>query len=96
MNKFSSMFGQVLQVFSKKDFYSAVKDTGAEKGQRGTNDNTNGLLRQYFPKGVDFRNISDKEIAIAVKKINNRSGKCLSYRTPHEVYFQALRSGDAL
>ena len=35
MNKFSSMFGQVLQIFSKKDFYSAVKETGAEKGAKG-------------------------------------------------------------
>ena len=35
MNKFNSMFGQVLQIFSKKDFYSAVKDTGAEKGAKG-------------------------------------------------------------
>ena len=35
MNKFSSMFGQVLQIFSKKDFHSAVKDTKAEKGAKG-------------------------------------------------------------
>jgi IS30 family transposase len=59
--------------------------------QRGTNENTNGLLRQYFPKGTDFRNISEKDIAIVVKKLNNRPRKCLNYRTPHEVYCQALR-----
>lgn len=35
MNKFSSMFGQVLQIFSKRDFYSTVKETGAQKGAKG-------------------------------------------------------------
>lgn len=59
--------------------------------QRGTNENTNGLLRQYFPKGTDFRKISEKDIAIVVKKLNNRPRKCLNYRTPYEVYRQALR-----
>lgn len=58
--------------------------------QRGTNENTNGLLRQYFPKGTDFRTISDKDVAIVVKKLNNRPRKCLNYLTPHEVYRQAL------
>lgn len=64
--------------------------------QRGTNENTNGLLRQYFPKGTDFRNISEKEIAIVVKKLNNRPRKCLNYQTPYEVYRQALYGGGAL
>jgi IS30 family transposase len=59
--------------------------------QRGTNENTNGLLRQYFPKGTDFRNIPEKDIAIVVKKLNNRPRKCLNYQTPHEVFSQALR-----
>jgi IS30 family transposase len=59
--------------------------------QRGTNENTNGLLRQYFPKGTDFRKISEKDIAIVVKKLNNRPRKCLNYQTPCEVYRQALR-----
>jgi IS30 family transposase len=64
--------------------------------QRGTNENTNGLLRQYFPKGTDFRNISEKEVAIVVKKLNNRPRKCLNYQTPYEVYYQALHGGGAL
>jgi IS30 family transposase len=58
--------------------------------QRGTSENTNGLLRQYFPKGTDFRNISRKHIAIVVKKLNNRPRKCLNYQTPCEVFSQAL------
>jgi transposase, IS30 family len=58
--------------------------------QRGTNENTNGLLRQYFPKKTDFRNISEKEVAIVVKKLNNRPRKYLNYQTPHEVFCQTL------
>ena len=59
--------------------------------QRGTNENTNGLLRQYFPKGADFRTISKEELDIVVKKLNNRPRKCLNYQSPHEVFHQALR-----
>ena len=57
--------------------------------QRGTNENTNGILRFYFPKGTDFQNISVNELEIAVRKINNRPRKCLNYQTPHEVFYQA-------
>lgn len=57
--------------------------------QRGTNENTNGLLRRYFPKGSDFRNITEKSLAEAVKKLNHRPRKCLGYRTPHEVFMKA-------
>jgi IS30 family transposase len=53
--------------------------------QRGTNENANGLLRQFFPKGTDFNEISKKEIDTAVALLNNRPRKCLDYRTPHEV-----------
>jgi len=53
--------------------------------QRELNENTNGLLRQYFPKGCDFRTVSNKELAKAVAEINNRPRKCLNYRTPNEV-----------
>jgi transposase, IS30 family len=56
--------------------------------QRGTNENTNGLLRYYFPKGTDFRKISSKSIALVVDKLNNRPRKCLNYQTPHEVFHQ--------
>jgi IS30 family transposase len=53
--------------------------------QRGTNENTNGLLRQFFSKGTDFNEISHGELDKAVALINNRPRKCLNYRTPHEV-----------
>lgn len=54
--------------------------------ERGTNENTNGLLRQYFPKGTDFNLVSQKEIDKVVHKLNNRPRKCLGYRTPAEVF----------
>ncbi len=57
--------------------------------QRGTNENTNGLLRRYFPKGTDFSKIKKKQIAFVAQKLNNRPRKCLSYRTPQEVFFEA-------
>lgn len=59
--------------------------------QRGTNENTNGLLRHYFPKGVDFQKISEEELDIIIKKVNHRPRKCLNYQTPHEVFSQASR-----
>lgn len=55
--------------------------------QRATNENTNGLLRQYFPKGTNFRAVSHQAVAKVQQKLNNRPRKCLGYRTPHEVLF---------
>lgn len=59
--------------------------------QRGTNENTNGLLRFYFPKGTDFQKVPEEKLAIVVKKLNHRPRKCLNYLTPHEVFIQARR-----
>jgi IS30 family transposase len=53
--------------------------------QRGSNENTNGLLRQFFPKGTDFRQIGWQTIAEATDLINNRPRKRLNYQTPNEV-----------
>ena len=64
--------------------------------QRGTNENTNGLLRRYFPKGMDFRNVTEKTLAEVVKKLNHRPRKCLGYRTPHEVFMDACRGAVAM
>lgn len=55
--------------------------------QRGTNENTNGLLREYFPKQKDITNYSDDYIAFITDKINKRPRKCLGYKTPFEVYY---------
>lgn len=53
--------------------------------QRGTNENTNGLLRQFYPKGTDFNKVSKAELDKCAALINNRPRKCLNYRTPNEV-----------
>ena len=55
--------------------------------ERGTNENTNGLIRQYFPKNRDFRTITDKELIHAMKRLNNRQRKRFGYKTPNQVFF---------
>jgi transposase, IS30 family len=65
--------------------------------ERGLNENTNGLVRQYFPKKVAFDNISDNVLQEVEKKINSRPRKCLGYRTPFEVFSKSCeRRGVAL
>ena len=56
-------------------------------GERGTNENTNGLIREYLPKGLDFREVMDDDVQLAVTRLNNRPRKCLGFRTPREVFF---------
>ncbi|NQU33597.1 MAG: IS30 family transposase, partial [Bacteroidetes bacterium] len=63
----------------KCDFYFAHAYSAWE---RGTNENTNGLIRQYFPKTRDFRTITDAEIIHAMKRLNNRPRKRLGFKTP--------------
>ena len=58
--------------------------------ERGLNEHTNGLVRQYFPKGTDFHRVSDEEIAMVEKKLNNRPRKVLGYATPFEVFSATL------
>lgn len=55
--------------------------------QRGTNENMNGLIRQYFPKKMDFSKITQNDVDEVVKILNNRPRKSLGYRTPHEVAY---------
>jgi IS30 family transposase len=57
--------------------------------ERGTNENTNGLLRQYFPKKQDFRWVSSKEIQTAMARLNFRPRKSLRFKTPFEVFFHS-------
>lgn len=56
--------------------------------ERGLNENTNGLIRQYFPKKHDFTTITDDEIAEAVHRLNHRPRKKLGFKTPYEVFFK--------
>ena len=53
--------------------------------ERGLNENTNGLIRQYFPKQTDFATITEKQVEEVKNKLNNRPRKCLGWRTPNEV-----------
>lgn len=55
--------------------------------QRGTNENTNDILRFFFPKGFDFRTITQDDVDRVVELINNRPRKCLGWHTPTEVFF---------
>lgn len=55
--------------------------------ERGTNENTNGLLRQFFPKKTDFALVSENQLKYYVSLINFRPRKRLNYKTPHEVFF---------
>lgn len=59
--------------------------------QRGCNENANGLLRQFFPKGSSFGTVSQRDVDKAVELINNRPRKRLGYRTPLEVFSAELQ-----
>lgn len=56
--------------------------------QRGTNENTNDIIRFFFPKGFDFRTVTDEDIQFVEDLINNRPRKCLGWSTPAEVFFE--------
>ena len=60
--------------------------------ERGLNENTNGLIRQYFPKDRDLRTVTTREIEKAMDKLNHRPRKSLGYRTPYEVFFNTRTS----
>ena len=58
--------------------------------ERGTNENTNGLIRWYFPKGTDFETISDESIKVVEVALNNRPRKRLGWRTPLEAFNESV------
>ncbi len=70
----------------KANFYFAHPYSSWE---RGTNENTNGLIRQYFPKNRDFTTITQQEIDMAMERLNNRPRKRLGYKTPSQVFFNS-------
>lgn len=58
--------------------------------ERGTNENTNGLIRQYCPRGSDFSQLTPQRVARIEARLNNRPRKCLGYRTPAEILAPVL------
>src|SRR5207249_10893320 len=75
---------QVAQQLQADTFFA----TPYHSWERGLNENTNGLVRQYFPKKHDFARITNAEVQRAEDRLNNRPRKTLGYRTPNEVFFK--------
>lgn len=60
--------------------------------ERGLNENTNGLIRQFFPKHRNLTTVTDAEVQEVMSKLNHRPRKSLGFRTPHEVFFNTKTS----
>lgn len=78
------------QLFTKETRVQVYFADPHSPWQRGTNENTNGLLRQYFPKGIDFRTITRHEIQHVQDRLNDRPRKVLQFLKPNEVFPRLL------
>jgi len=58
--------------------------------ERGLNENTNGLIRQYFPKGTNLRNVTEEQLNFVMNRLNNRPRKTLGFKTPNEVFYRYI------
>ena len=78
---------KVTEALDKVQFYFPLPH---HPWQRGTNENTNGLLREYFPKGRNLNGIPAEYILEKFDELNKRPRKCLGYRTPYEIYYSTM------
>src|SRR6187431_214563 len=79
---------------ASRPLWTSTSRTRTRRGNRGTNENTNGLLREYFPKGTE---ITDDQayLDLVARELNNRPRRILGYRTPAEVFTDLLASSIA-
>lgn len=83
----NSRWQEIEQATGVKTFFA----NAYHSWERGTNENTNGLIRDYFPKKTDFTKISNEEIAFVEHSLNTRPRKRLGFKTPSEAFSVALQ-----
>jgi IS30 family transposase len=91
---FPTCYGKEFAAFNSVEEQTGVRIYFADPyaaWQRGCNENANGLLRQYVPKGTEIDAVCPQQLANAVEQINNRPRKCLGYKSPAEVFHKQLR-----
>lgn len=79
------------KLFTKETNMQVYFAHPASPWERGTNENTNGIIRQFFPKGTDFSKISRREVKQVQHLLNGRPRKVLDFATPYEVFNSLLR-----
>lgn len=88
-----SEFGDHDMTLERKTGMEVYRANAYHSWERGTNENWNGLLRQFFPKGTYFATITQYQVDHAVRMLNDRPRKRLGYRTPREVFTTCCDSG---
>lgn len=85
-------FGDYDKMLERQTGMKVYRANPYHSWERGTNENWNGLIRQFFPKGTFFATITDDQVRQAVRALNNRPRKRLGYRTPREVFRECCNS----
>ena len=88
-----SELGQEDSMLERKIGMAVYRAYPYHSWERGSNENWNGLIRDFFPKGTDFATITDKEVRRVERNLNHRPRKRLNYLTPHEVFVLGMVPG---